>query len=84
MDDKKLVQEITPINEDFARWYTDIVMKAEMVDYSSVKGCIILRPYGYAVWENIQHIMDGMFKQSGHQNVYMPLFIPESLLLFDM
>ncbi len=80
MDDKKLVQEITPINEDFARWYTDIVMKAEMVDYSSVKGCIILRPYGYAVWENIQHIMDGMFKQSGHQNVYMPLFIPESLL----
>ena len=77
---KKLVEAITPINEDFAQWYTDICKKAELVDYSSVKGCVILRPYGYAIWENIQHILDGMFKATGHQNVAMPLFIPESLL----
>ena len=77
---KKLVEAITPINEDFAQWYTDICKKAELVDYSSVKGCVILRPYGYAIWENIQHILDGMFKETGHQNVAMPLFIPESLL----
>jgi prolyl-tRNA synthetase len=78
--DKKLVEAITPINEDFAQWYTDIVKKAELIDYSSVKGCVILRPYGYAIWENIQRIVDGMFKETGHQNVYLPLFIPESLL----
>ena len=77
--DKK-VEAITPINEDFAKWYTDIVKKAELIDYSSVKGCVILRPYGYAIWENIQHILDGMFKEKGHENVMMPLFIPESLL----
>ena len=77
---KKMVEAITPINEDFAQWYTDICKKAELVDYSSVKGCVILRPYGYAIWENIQHILDGMFKATGHQNVAMPLFIPESLL----
>ena len=77
---KKLVEAITPINEDFAQWYTDICKKAELVDYSSVKGCVILRPYGYAIWENIQRILDGMFKETGHQNVAMPLFIPESLL----
>ena len=79
-ENKKQLDAITPINEDFAKWYTDIVLKAELVDYSSVKGCVILRPYGYAIWENIQHILDGMFKATGHQNVYMPLFIPESLL----
>lgn len=79
-DNKKQLDAITPINEDFAKWYTDIVTKAELVDYSSVKGCIVLRPYGYAIWENIQRILDGMFKQTGHQNVYMPMFIPESLL----
>ena len=78
--EKKAVEAITPINEDFARWYTDIVTKAELVDYSSVKGCVILRPYGYAIWENIQNILDGMFKKLGHENVYMPMFIPESLL----
>lgn len=68
------------MDEDFAKWYTDVVIKAELIDYSSVKGCMIIRPYGYAIWENIQHIMDGMFKQTGHENVYMPMFIPESLL----
>lgn len=79
-DKKKMVEAITPIDEDFAQWYTDICLKAELVDYSTVKGCVILRPYGYAIWENITHILDGMFKKSGHENVAMPLFIPESLL----
>ena len=79
-NDKKQVEAITPINEDFARWYTDIVINAELVDYSSVKGCVILRPYGYAIWENVQKILDGMFKETGHENVYMPMFIPEGLL----
>ncbi|MBR6903201.1 MAG: proline--tRNA ligase, partial [Clostridia bacterium] len=79
-DNKKLVKEITSMDEDFAKWYTDVCLKAELIDYSSVKGCMIIRPYGYAIWENIQHIMDGMFKETGHENVYMPLFIPESLL----
>lgn len=80
MADKKLVSEITSMDEDFAQWYTDIVRKAEMADYSSVKGCIILRPYAQALWENIQATLDGMFKATGHENVAMPLFIPESLL----
>ena len=61
MKDKKMVDAITPINEDFTQWYTDICMKAELVDYSAVKGCVILRPYGYAIWENIQHILDSNF-----------------------
>ncbi len=77
---EKLVKEITSMDEDFAKWYTDVCLKAELVDYSSVKGCLNIRPYGYAIWENIQHIVDGMFKETGHENVYMPLFIPESLL----
>lgn len=76
----KLVKAITSMDEDFAKWYTDVCIKAELIDYASVKGCMIIRPYGYAIWENIQHIMDGMFKELGHENVYMPMFIPESLL----
>ncbi len=80
MAKEKLVKSITSMDEDFAKWYTDVVLKAELIDYSSVKGCMIIRPYGYAIWENIQHIMDGLFKESGHENVYMPMFIPESLL----
>src|SRR5574344_352511 len=79
-NNKKMVDSITSMDEDFAKWYTDIVIKAELIDYASVKGCMIIRPYGYAIWENIQHIMDGLFKETGHENVYMPLFIPESLL----
>ena len=79
-DNKKMVEAITSMEDDFAKWYTDVVIKAELVDYSSVKGCLIIRPYGYAIWENIQKIMDGMFKETGHENVYMPMFIPESLL----
>ncbi len=78
--DKKLVEAITPMDTDFAQWYTDIVKKAELADYSGVKGCMIIRPYGYAIWENIQHDLDTRFKRLGHENVYMPMFIPESLL----
>ncbi|MFP7695559.1 proline--tRNA ligase, partial [Bacillus subtilis] len=74
---KEQVQAITKMEEDFAQWYTDIVKKAELVDYSSVKGCMILRPYGYALWENMQKVMDEKLKATGHENVYMPMFIPE-------
>jgi prolyl-tRNA synthetase len=77
---KKLVSEITSRGEDFAKWYTDIVKKAELIEYSSVKGCLVIRPYGYAIWENIQRLLDKRFKDTGHENVYMPMFIPESLL----
>lgn len=78
--DKKLVEEITSMEEDFAQWYTDVVKKAELMDYSSVKGCMIFKPNGYAVWENIQRKLDARFKEVGVENVYMPMFIPESLL----
>ena len=79
-DQKKMVEAITSMEDDFAQWYTDVVKKAELVDYSSVRGCMVLRPYGYAIWENIQKIFDARFKETGHENVYMPMFIPESLL----
>ncbi len=74
------VEAITNMEVDFAQWYTDVVKKAELIDYSSVKGCMILRPYGYAIWEIIQNYLDKIFKQTNHENVYMPIFIPESLL----
>ena len=80
MAKEKLVKAITSMDEDFAKWYTDVCIKAELIDYSSVKGCMIIRPYGYAIWENIQKNLDNMFKETGHENVYMPMFIPESLL----
>ena len=79
-NEKKMVEQITAMDVDFAQWYTDVVKKAELVDYSGVKGCMIIRPYGYAIWENIQHDLDARFKRLGHENVYMPMFIPESLL----
>lgn len=79
-NNEKLVKSITSMEEDFAKWYTDVCLKAELIDYASVKGCMIIRPYGYAIWENIQKLMDERFKATGHENVYMPLFIPESLL----
>ncbi len=79
-DQKKMVEEITSMEEDFAKWYTDICKKAELVEYTSVKGCMVIRPYGYAIWENIQKILDAKFKELGHENVCMPMFIPESLL----
>ncbi len=78
--DKKLVEQITPMDVDFAQWYTDVVLKAELCDYSQVKGCMVYEPYGYAIWENIQSILDAKFKATGHENVYMPMFITESLL----
>ncbi len=77
--DKK-VEQITDMEVDFAQWYTDVCKKAELIDYSGVKGLFILRPYGYAIWENIQSVLDGMFKEKGHENVYLPMLIPESLL----
>ena len=79
-NDKKMVEQITSMDEDFAKWYTDVVKKADLIDYSSVKGCMIIRPYGYAIWENIQKLLDARFKKTGVENIYMPMFIPESLL----
>jgi prolyl-tRNA synthetase len=79
-DQAKKVESITAMDQDFTQWYTDVVLKAELIDYSAVKGCMILRPYGYAIWENIQKGLDGLFKATGHENVAMPMFIPESLL----
>lgn len=77
---KQMVERITNMNEDFAQWYTDVVTKAELIDYSSVRGSMIIRPYGYAIWENIKAALDYQIKETGHENVYMPLLIPESLL----
>ncbi len=80
MADKKMVEQITSMEDDFAQWYTDVVKKAELIDYTSVKGCMVIRPAGYAIWELIQKQLDDMFKATGVQNVYLPMFIPESLL----
>ena len=80
MAKEKKVEQITDMEQDFAQWYTDICRKAELVEYASVKGFTILRPYGYAIWENMQQIMDAEFKKTGHVNVAMPVLIPESLL----
>ena len=78
--EKKLVEMVTPMSEDFAKWYSDVVKNAELIEYSGIKGCMILRPNGYAIWENIQKELDARFKATGVENVYMPMFIPESLL----
>jgi prolyl-tRNA synthetase len=80
-DKTALVTEITPQSEDFSQWYLDVVRKAELSDYSPVKGCMVIRPYGYAIWELIQQALDRRFKATGHVNAYFPLFIPQSLLL---
>ncbi len=80
MAKEKKVEQITDMEVDFAQWFTDVCKKAQLIDYSSIKGVFVYRPYGYAIWENIQHIMDKMFKQQGVENVYMPMLIPESLL----
>lgn len=79
-EDKKLVEAITSMDVDFAQWYTDVCKKAELMSYSSVKGCMIFKPAGYAIWENIRNELDRRFKEAGVENVYMPMFIPESLL----
>ena len=78
--EQKQVDAITDMEQDFAQWYTDVCTKAELIGYTSVKGIFILRPYGYAIWENIQRELDRKFKETGHSNVSMPLLIPESLL----
>ena len=78
--EKKLVEQITSMEEDFAQWYTDVVKKAELIDYTSVKGCMVIKPAGYAIWENIQAELNRRFKATGVENVYLPLFIPEELL----
>lgn len=79
-EQKKMVEEITSMEEDFAKWYTDVVKKAELASYSCVRGCMVVRPYGTALWENIRDNLDRRFKALGHENVMMPMFIPESLL----
>ncbi len=79
-NDKKLVASITSRDEDFAQWYTDVVKKAELTGYTSVKGCMVIKPAGYAIWENIQKELDARFKETGVDNVYLPMLIPESLL----
>ena len=78
--EKDFVKEVTNIEEDFAKWYTDIVLKADLADYTDTKGCIAIKPYGYAIWENIQKYTDEKFKKCGVKNVYFPVLIPESLL----
>ncbi len=80
MADKQFVKEIADINTDFPQWYTDVVIKTQLVDYGPVKGTMVIRPYGYAIWENIQKELDARFKATGHQNAYFPLLIPKSLL----
>ncbi len=80
MADKKLVESITSMEEDFAQWYTDVVKKADLIEYTSVKGCMVFKPAGYAIWELIQRQLDDRFKETGVENVYLPMFIPESLL----
>lgn len=81
MEEKeRFVTEITPKSEDFSRWYTDVVRRAELADYTTVKGCMVIRPYGYATWEKVQECLDRRIKETGHQNAYFPMFIPESLL----
>src|SRR5579871_5927201 len=74
------VTEITPRSQDFSRWYLDVVRRAELADYSPVKGCMVIRPYGYAIWELLQQALDARIKATGHVNAYFPLFIPNSLL----
>jgi len=78
--DKQFVEQITDMEEDFPQWYTDVVKRAELVDYGTVRGTMIIKPYGYALWENIKGELDRQIKETGHTNVYFPLFIPESLL----
>jgi prolyl-tRNA synthetase len=81
--DKKFVRDLTPMDEDFSQWYIDCVRKADMADYSSIRGCMVIKPYGFALWENIRDPLDRRIKDTGHQNAYFPLFVPESLLKLE-
>ncbi|AXA34981.1 Prolyl-tRNA synthetase [Candidatus Sumerlaea chitinivorans] len=78
--DKQFVREITPKSVDFSQWYVDVVRKAELADYTTIKGCMVIKPYGFALWENIRDALDRRIKATGHENAYFPLFVPESLL----
>ena len=75
-----MVKKLTPMSEDFNQWYTEIVQLADLADYSPVKGTMVIKPYGYAIWENIQSYLDKRFKETGHKNAYFPMFIPLSLI----
>src|SRR5690242_2527156 len=75
----RFVKSITPQSEDFSGWYNDVVLRAELADYSPVRGCMVIRPYGYAIWESMRDRLDGYIKKTGHSNVYFPLFVPRSL-----
>jgi hypothetical protein len=74
------ITQITKKSEDFSRWYVDVIKRAKLADYAPMKGIMVIRPYGYEIWEHIREILDAMFKQTGHKNAYFPLFIPESFL----
>ena len=76
----KVLKELTPRSEDFSQWYQDLVIKADMAENSAVRGCMVIKPYGYAIWEKMQRQLDDMFKETGHENAYFPLFIPKSYL----
>ena len=75
-----MAEKLTPREKGFSEWYVDVVLKAKLADYSDVKGCMVIRPNGYALWENMQRVLDRMFKETGHRNAYFPLLIPESFL----
>ena len=81
--DDRLVKQITLKSEDFSRWYVEMIRRAELADYAPMKGMMVIRPYGYAIWENIQSLLDERIKKTGHSNAYFPLFIPESFLQKD-
>ena len=84
MEEERLVTQITPKSEDFSRWYLDLIRRTELADYAPMKGMMVIRPYGYAIWENIQKLLDERIKATGHVNAYFPLFIPESFLRKEM
>ena len=75
-----MAKELTPRSENYSQWYNDIVIKAGLAENSAVRGCMVIKPYGYAIWEKMHDALDGMFKETGHQNAYFPLFIPKSFL----
>jgi prolyl-tRNA synthetase len=82
-EEKEFVKELTPKSVDFSQWYVDVIRKTDMADYTTIKGCMVIKPYGYAIWENIKAALDRRIKETGHQNAYFPLFVPESLLKLE-
>jgi len=81
--EKEYVRELTPMSQDYAQWYVDVVRKADLADYSTIRGCMVIKPYGYALWENLRDALDRRIKATGHLNAYFPLFVPESLLKLE-